>query len=92
MNEFKQVGNDVIRFEESNYLTRITSSASILRKIIPDDKRYSLTTTDVEIQLLNGNVIGGTLITICSEAEEERYYYMDILISDVIGSFVSDWY
>lgn len=92
MNEFKQVGNDVIRFDESNYLTRITSSASILRKIIPDEKRYSLTTTDVEIQLLNGNVIDGTLITTCNEAEEERYYYMDILISDVIGSFVSDWY
>lgn len=91
MNEFKQVGNDVIRFDESNYLTRITSSASILRKIIPDDKRYSLTTTDVEIQLLNGDVTDGTLITICNEAEEE-YYYLDILISDVIGSFVSDWY
>ena len=92
MNEFKQVGNDVIRFDESNYLTRITSSASILRKIIPDDKRYSLTTTDVEIQLLNGDVTDGTLIAICNEAEEERYYYLDILISDVIGSFVSDWY
>jgi len=92
MNQFKQVSGDVIKYDENLYMTKMYSSASIYKKICMDDeKEFSISTTDIEIVLLDGNLTNGILITFQDESEENNAC-IDVLISDVLGSFISDWY
>ena len=91
--EFKQVSGDVVVSNTNKYLTRVDSSNTLFRKLYDDELQYGVSFKDVEISLIEeGHFTNGILITFSKYVDDMKDTFIALLISDVIGTFISDWY
>lgn len=91
--EFKQVSGDVVVSNINKYLTRVDSSNTLFRKLYDDELQYGVSFKDVEISLIEeGHFTNGILIIFSKDVDDMKDTFIELLISDVIGNFISDWY
>ena len=91
--EFKQVSGDVVVSNTNKYLTRVDSSNTLFHKLYDDELQYGVSFKDVEISLIEeGHFTNGILITFSKDVDDMKDTFIELLISDVIGTFISDWY
>lgn len=98
--KFKQVSDDVIFVEENNqYFARVVSAEALHRKLYNDEIEYGTVFHDIEIDLRDvGHFTNGILIKLSRDnegiisTELPKVSYIDIIQSDTLGMFVSDWY
>ena len=91
--EFKQVSGDVVVSNTNKYLTRVDSSNTLFRKLYDDELQYGVSFKDVEISLIEeGHFTNGILIIFSKDVDDMKDTFIELLISDVIGTFISDWY
>lgn len=91
--EFKQVSGDVVVSNTNKYLTRVDSSNTLFRKLYDEESQYGVSFKDVEISLMDeGHFTNAILITFFKDVDDITDSFIELLISDVIGTFISDWY
>lgn len=98
--KFKEVSDDVIFVEESNqYFARVVSAEALHRKLYNDEVEYGTVFHDITIDLREaGHFTDGILITLSRDDENDKSekirdaFYIDIIQSDTLGMFISDWY
>lgn len=93
---FTELSNDVISFN-GMYLTRVDSAETLERKIYDEETEYGTIFQNVKINLKEkGSFTKGILITLIKDACDEEYSpdvsHIDIVISGLLGMFISDWY
>lgn len=93
---YKQVSRNVV-IESSHpegkdrYFSRITSKPDIDRMFEDDERKYGILTSDVFIELQNGNLTPAIIISFES-GDDTNCHYFDLLISEIAGFYISDWY
>ncbi len=91
MEEIKQLSGDVLVHGEQ-YFSRIVDAECIKRKFAEDELSLGITANDFTIRRKNGNIADAIKLTFCDECGEDKVRYIDMIISDVCGTFLSDWY
>lgn len=96
--EYVQVSNDVVTSKDE-YFARVISAESLKRKFFDEESVYGISSRDIVIRLMKENYITqGILVTLsreneeCDTEESPETSFIDIIISDAIGTFISDWY
>ena len=68
-------------------------SAETLRSIFSNEEtRYEVSVSYVKIQTATGTYTPAMLFTYCMEDADGGTHFVDIVISALLGTFVSDWY
>lgn len=89
--DYEKINSRVIRCE-SEYLAKV-DSAETLRSIFSNEETiYEISVSDVEIQTATGTYTPAMLFTYCMEDEDSGTHFVDVVISQLLGTFVSDWY
>lgn len=94
MKEFMQLSNSVIKTANRNvYYTKVDSAKSLQKVFIEEESQYEISAGDVEIQIKGEDetFAEGVLLVFCKE-KDGSCSYVDVLICDVLGTFISDWY
>lgn len=89
--DYEKINSRVIR-GESEYLAKADSAETIRNIFTNEETKYAVLVSDVKIQTADGNYTPAMLFTYCMEDEDGRTYFVDIVISQLLGTFVSDWY
>lgn len=93
--KYEQLSNDVVNSkEEKRLFARVVSAEFLDMKLYDDEAEYGVTFRNIEIDLKEkGHFTKGILITFHKEDNEStKMSYLDVIISDTIGTFISDWY
>ena len=89
--DYEKINSRVILCE-SEYLAK-ADSAETLRSIFSNEEtRYEISVSDVEIQTATGTYTPAILFTYCMEDEDSGTHFVDVVISQLLCTFVSDWY
>lgn len=93
MSEFnyEKINSMVIR-GESEYLTKVDSAETLRNIFTNEEMRYEVSVSDVKIQTADGAYTPAMLFTYCMEDEDSGTHFVDVVISQLLGTFVSDWY
>ena len=97
MRKYEKLCDSVIkRTDKELYFTRVDSAESISKMLYCEEHEYSVTAENIEIDIAktsDANYTTGILIGFCLEpGGNEKCSYFDVIISDVLGTFISDWY
>lgn len=89
--DYEKINSRVIR-GESEYLAK-ADSAETLRSIFTNEEtRYEVLVSDVKIQTATGTYTPAMLFTYCMEDVDGGTHFVDVAVSQLLGTFVSDWY
>ena len=91
---FEQLSNKVIKSAEGKqFFSKAEGVADFQKTFFGDEDQYGISAKDVEIELKshNGTFTDAILLTFCKE-DGESTSFVDVLISDLLGTFISDWY
>ena len=96
MEKYEVLSSSVIK-NDNLLFTRVSSAQCIERKLYEQDASYELDVENIDIQMKDNKSTSGIKFTFgfekCNESENSpSMYYVDLLISDVLGTFISDWY
>lgn len=92
MFEYKKLSANVIQHKETlNYLTRIHGAAS-LRDVFAEEELHEITVTDTKIETRDNTYTTGVVVTISKETKNKDFLFIELVISDILGTFVSEWY
>ena len=96
MEKYEVLSSSVIK-NDNLLFTRVSSAQCIERKLYEQDASYELDVENIDIQMKDNKSTSGIRFTFgfekCNESENSSsMYYVDLLISDVLGTFISDWY
>lgn len=94
MEEYKVLSSSVIVCDNLFY-TKV-SSAECIKSRLSKQKATCDLIRNIVIQEEDNKLISGIIITLC-EAEKDLWgdnlkFYVDLIISDVLGTFISDRY
>lgn len=94
---YKQLSEDVISSPEDFLYSRVASAKVLERKLFDEDAEYRMTFQDIEIEMKKaGHFTTGVLVVFIRENHESEdkasESYIDLIISDILGTFISDWY
>ena len=98
MSDYKQIDPKVMKNKDHGLLlTRVDSSNTFQKLLINEDDQYFIASHDVKIEMMNGHFTDGIDILICRDDAVEddpdsKAMFLNIVISDVLGTFVSSWY
>ena len=90
---YVQLSNDVLLSRDGRYLVRVDSAQSLNKKLYDDYTEYGVSFGNVLIKLKqDAHFTDAILMEFSRETEDGNCYFIDIVISDVLGMFISDWY
>lgn len=89
--DYKKINSRVIR-GESVYLAKVDSAETLQNIFAIEETRYEVSVSDVKIQTADGTYTPAMLFTYCMEDADDGTHFVDIVISALLGTFVSDWY
>ena len=104
MKQYKRVGADVIYDNLNNrYFSRVLSEKYIRRKFYTEETKYEVSAQDIEIEMHRKDIgkvfTDGILLTFCKEDDigencesDNKCCFLEIIISDLLGTFISDWF
>lgn len=91
--EFMQLSKKVIKSADAEkYFAKADSAASFSRMFFDEEATYTVSCRNVQISTSkqNSTYTDGILFTFCDE-QGGNCKYVDVLISDMLGTFISDW-
>lgn len=99
MGNYERVSLDVLHEQVNNrYFSRVPSARGLQRKFFNEETAYEVSVCDIEIKTGTGVITDAILLTFCRENidEESRETietsYLEMIISEMLGTFVSDWF
>lgn len=96
-NKFLILSNRVITSTDNKgkamYFTKVDSAASLQKLFNEEEASYCVSVTDIEVEMVNGSTYtDAILMTHSAETEDGSDMFLDVIISDLLGTFVSEWY
>lgn len=96
-NKFLILSNRVITSTDNKgkamYFTKVDSAASLQKLFHEEEASYGVSVTDIEVEMVNGSTYSDAiLMTHSAETEDGSDMFLDVIISDLLGTFVSEWY
>ena len=96
-NKFLILSNRVITSTDNKgkamYFTKVDSAASLQKLFHEEEASYCVSVTDIEVEMVNGSTYtDAILMTHSAETEDGSDMFWDVIISDLLGTFVSEWY
>lgn len=96
-NKFLILSNRVITSTDNKgkamYFTKVDSAASLQKLFHEEEALYCVSVTDIEVEMVNGSTYtDAILMTHSAETEDGSDMFLDVIISDLLGTFVSEWY
>jgi hypothetical protein len=96
-NKFLILSNRVITSTDNKgkamYFTKVDSAASLQKLFHEEEASYCVSVTDIEVEMVNGSTYtDAILMTHSAETEDGSDMFLDVIISDLLGTFVSEWY
>lgn len=96
-NKFLILSNRVITSTDNKgkamYFTKVDSAASLQKLFHEEEASYCVSVTDIEVEMGNGvSFTNAILTTYIAEEEDGSNMFLDVIISDLLGTFVSEWY
>lgn len=92
---YERLSLDVIFDRENNrYFSHVSSARALERKIFADDTEYSVSFADATVETCVNQQIRiseAILISLCLEKDGDTKY-IEIISSDLMGLFISDWF
>lgn len=89
--DYEKINSRVI-CGENEYLAKADSAETLRNIFANEETRYEISVSDVKIQTADGTYTPAMLFTYSMEHEDGRTYFVDVVISQLLGTFVSDWY
>ena len=93
--KYVQLSNDVLLSRDGRYLVRVDSAQTLNKKLYDDDTEYGLSFGNVSIRTTEDSrrsCVNAILIEFSAESDETDYDFIDLVISDELGMFISGWY
>lgn len=99
MGKYERVSLDVLHEQENNrYFSRVSSAKGLQRKFFNEETEYNVSLCDIEIKTGNGCIVDAILLTFCRENIDEESgevietSFLEMIISEMLGTFTSDWF
>ena len=89
---FKQLSNDVISSAQNLLFTRVDSEKSFRRKFPSEESSYELCFRNIEIEMKEKEHYTDAILISFTSDDENSTSYVDVIMSDVLGTFISDIY
>ena len=92
--KFEQLSNKVIKSADGKqFFSKAEGVADFQKTFFGDEERYEISAKGAVIELKNhkGTFTDAIILTFCKE-DDESTLFVDVLISDMLGTFISDWY
>lgn len=96
-NKYLKLGNCVIMSTDNKgkamYFTKVDSAATFQKLFHDEEASYGVSVKDIEVDMGNGATFtDAILMTYIAEEENGSNMFLDVIISDLLGTFVSEWY
>lgn len=96
-NKFLRLSNRVITSTDNKgkamYFTKVDSAATFQKLFHDEEASYGVSVTDIEVDMGSGETFtDAILMTHSAETEYGSDMFLDVIISDLLGTFVSEWY
>lgn len=89
--DYEKINSRVIR-SGNQHLAKADSAETFRNIFANEETRYEVSVSDVKIQTATGTYTPAMLFTYCMEDADDGTHFVDIVISALLGTFVSDWY
>ena len=91
---FIQLSDDILLSSDGIYLTKVDSAKKLSSKICDEYEEYGISFGDVTVDAGNcgGRISDAVRMEISVEDEDGYYDFIDIVVSDLLGTFVSEWF
>lgn len=96
MEKYEVLSSSVIK-KDNLFFTRVSSAQCIESRLIQQDAGYEIDVENIEIQMKDNTSTSGIKFTFYCESENNPWgdtseFYTDLIVSDVLGTFISDIY
>ena len=96
-NKYLKLSNRVITSTDNKgkamYFTKVDSAATFQKLFHDEEASYCVSVTDIEVDMGNGATFtDAILMTHSAEREEGSDMFLDFIISNFLGTIVSEWY
>lgn len=99
MGRYKQLSEDVLIMDSkscSHYFSRVASAEGFNRKLYDEEAEYQVSFSNIGVEMMKDEYSAdAVLITFCredKESVEKKCCFVDVIMSNVLGMFISDWY
>lgn len=89
--DYEKINSRVIR-GESEYLAKVDSAETLRNIFLNEEMKYEVSVSDAKIQTDVGVYTSAIIFTYCMEDADGGTHFVDVVISQLLGTFVSDWY
>lgn len=89
--DYEKITSRVIR-NENEYLAKADSAETLRNIFLNEEMKYEVSVSDAKIQTDVGVHTPAMIFTYCMEDEDGGTHFVDVVISQLLGTFVSDWY
>lgn len=89
--DYEKINSRVIR-SENEYLAKADSAETLRNIFANEETRYEISASDVKIQTADGTYTPAMLFEYSMEDADGGMHFVDVVISQLLGTFVSDWY
>ena len=86
--DYEKITSRVIR-NENEYLAKADSAETLRNIFLNEEMKYEVSVSDAKIQTDVGVYTPAMIFTYCMEGGT---HFVDVVISQLLGTFVSDWY
>ena len=96
-NKFLKLSNKVITSTDNKgkamYFTKVDSASTFQKLFYDEEASYGVSVTDIEVDMGSGaSFTDAILMTYSAETEDGSDMFLDVIISNLLGTFVSEWY
>lgn len=96
-NKFLKLSSNVIASTDNKgktmYFSKVDSASTFQKLFHDEEASYGVSVTDIEVDMGNGATFtDAILMTHSAETEDGLDMFLDVIISDLLGKFVSEWY
>lgn len=96
-NKFLKLSSNVIASTDNKgktmYFSKVDSASTFQKLFHDEEASYGVSVTDIEVDMGNGATFtDAILMTHSAETEDGSDMFLDVIISDLLGKFVSEWY
>lgn len=94
--EYLKLSNSVIMSTDNKgkamYFAKADSAATFQKLFHDEETSYGVSVKDIEVDMKNGRFTDAILMTYIEETDSGSDMFFDVIISDLLGTFVSEWY
>ena len=89
--DYVKINSRVIRGER-DFLAKADSAETLQNIFSNEEMKYEVSVSDSKIQTDVGVYTPAMIFTYCMEDADDGTHFVDVVVSQLLGTFVSDWY